>query len=90
MAGHYHKSPEFITEHFPDVVCTLAIELALILPKNMIPVENPAAHHTCGGVMVDEQSNRFRWLYMPLVKPPTQVCTVQTVWRTTPYWSAFV
>jgi len=49
-----HKSPEFITEHFPTLYARL-IELGIDITKDMIPVV-PAAHYTCGGVVVDENS----------------------------------
>jgi L-aspartate oxidase len=49
-----HKSPEFITEHFPTLYARL-LELGIDITKDMIPVV-PAAHYTCGGVVVDEHS----------------------------------
>nr|WP_282552084.1 L-aspartate oxidase [Providencia rustigianii] len=47
-----HKSPEFIKHHFPTIYAKL-ITLGLDLTKDPIPIV-PAAHYTCGGVMVDQ------------------------------------
>ena len=49
-----HQSKDFIQEHFPTLYERL-LELGIDITKEMIPVV-PAAHYTCGGVMVDEHS----------------------------------
>lgn len=49
-----HKSESFILEHFPTLHAHL-LELGIDITKVMIPVV-PAAHYTCGGVMVNEHS----------------------------------
>jgi L-aspartate oxidase len=46
-----HQSPAFLHAHFPNILARCA-ELGIDITREPIPVV-PAAHYTCGGVLVD-------------------------------------
>ena len=46
-----HQSPEFLQEHFPNILAHCA-SLGIDITKEPIPVV-PTAHFTCGGVLTD-------------------------------------
>jgi L-aspartate oxidase len=46
-----HREPEFVRGHFPTIAARL-LELGIDITRESIPVV-PAAHYSCGGVMVD-------------------------------------
>ncbi len=57
-----HKDPEFLRSHFPTIQAR-CLELGIDITRHPIPVV-PAAHYTCGGVIVDLASRTdLRGLY---------------------------
>jgi L-aspartate oxidase len=48
-----HKPLAFVKEHFPNIYAR-CLELGIDISKQAIPVV-PAAHYSCGGIMVDAQ-----------------------------------
>ncbi|MFL6856496.1 MAG: L-aspartate oxidase [Allosphingosinicella sp.] len=48
-----HRNPDFVRAHFPTIAARLAEpDIGIDITRQPIPVV-PAAHYTCGGVMVD-------------------------------------
>jgi L-aspartate oxidase len=50
-----HKSKDFIQEHFPNVFA-MCYKFGYDMSKEPVPVV-PAAHYTCGGLMVDQSGH---------------------------------
>jgi L-aspartate oxidase len=52
-----HKNKDEIIEHFPNIYQS-CLQKGVDITKDLIPVV-PAAHYTCGGVVVDENSKNI-------------------------------
>jgi L-aspartate oxidase len=50
-----HRDPAFVRQHFPTIY-ERCLEYGIDITRDHIPVV-PAAHYTCGGVMVDEHGS---------------------------------
>jgi L-aspartate oxidase len=53
-----HKSPQFLNSHFPTIM-SRCLEFGIDISADPIPVV-PAAHYTCGGIVVDTNGSTDR------------------------------
>jgi L-aspartate oxidase len=76
-----HHDPEFILGHFPTIAERLAQpDIGIDITREPIPVV-PAAHYTCGGVMVDPRwPDRRAGPLCGRRSPRSQACTAPTGW----------
>ena len=76
-----HLAPEFIRHHFPMIHARL-LELGIDCTVQPIPVV-PAAHYTCGGVLVDLAGRTDLAGLYAAGRSPSPACTGPTGWRRT-------
>ncbi len=77
-----HRDADFVRNHFPTVY-ERCLALGIDMTKEPLPVV-PAAHYTCGGVVVDQYGAG----YMSLERQPVRGCTEPIAWRVIRCWSA--
>ena len=71
--------PDFIKSHFPNIHHQCQ-RLGIDITQEPIPVV-PAAHYTCGGVLVDADARTDLDMLLPSVRLLTVDCTEQIAWR---------
>jgi len=82
-----HRSPEFVREHFP-MIHQRCLEYGFDMTREPLPVV-PAAHYTCGGVVVNADGQTDLPDFMRPARSPTPACTAPTGWRATRCWNAW-
>lgn len=81
-----HRPAQFIEHHFPTIMEKCA-QYGIDIRKQPIPVV-PAAHYTCGGVMVDLTARPTSTAYTRSARSATQAFMALIAWPVIPCWSA--